>query len=201
MIFHETELIKKCRLHATQILQNLPDHFYYHNLVHTEEVVAAAIEIGENSGLSVQQLEEVAIAAWYHDVGYSINIDNHEEESIKIMEKQMLKLNQPKDKIRNIIILIRSTKIPQTCSTLVAKVLCDADLYHLSDTEFENKSEALRKEINATKNLNLTKDEWRKLSLEFLSNHNYFTPYAREILQPKKLINLDILQNKENLEN
>ncbi|MGK7391532.1 MAG: HD domain-containing protein [Candidatus Cyclobacteriaceae bacterium M2_1C_046] len=197
MTFHETELIKKSRQHAAEILQTLPDEFYYHNLVHTEEVVAAAIEIGKNSGLTVKQIEDVVIAAWYHDLGYSKNVDNHEEESVKIMEEQLLKWKQPKERIQNIAALIRATKIPQSCPSLESKVLCDADLYHLSHKKFEKKSEDLRKEINALKNLEVSREEWRRLSLNFLSTHNYFTKYAQENLGPKKEHNLEMLKDQD----
>lgn len=197
MIFHETELIKKSRLFATEVLQQLPDYFYYHNLIHTEEVVIAAVEIGENSGLNVYQLELLVAAAWFHDLGYSRNIEDHEEESIVMMEEQLEKWKYSHEQINTIKDIIRSTKIPQTCPNIITKVMCDADLYHLAEESYLEKSEALRKEINAIKKLDLSKEEWLKMSIQFMRKHNYFTEYAQENLKPKKLINLKILENKD----
>lgn len=196
MIFHETELIIESREYAIDILQQIPKEFYYHNLMHTQDVVSAAIEIGENSGLKVQQLEEVVVAAWFHDLGYSNNIDDHEEESIIMMEEKMVKWKVPYDRIDVIANIIRSTKIPQTPTNLQSKVMCDADLYHLADAEYEEKSEALRKELNSIKHLDLTEREWYEMSIEFLSKHNYFTDYAQQSLRPKKLRNLEMLKKQ-----
>lgn len=190
MRFEETEIIKSSREYAEDVLLQLPEYFYYHNLLHTKEVTAAAIDIGSNSGLDYEEMEMVVLAAWYHDLGYSCSCDDHEEESIIMMEGKLRELNVPYEKIANIAEIIRATKIPQTPQSLCAKVLCDADLYHLSSEDYELKSEALRKELNAIKKHDISVAEWRKMNIEFLTKHNYFTPYAQARLKEPKKANL-----------
>ena len=42
----------------------------YHNLNHVQNVVKQVKEIGKESGISKKELEDLVIAAWFHDLGY-----------------------------------------------------------------------------------------------------------------------------------
>src|SRR6478752_6282332 len=53
----------------------------YHNLHHTEKVVAAAEEISKHYKLDEKSLFIVLTAAWFHDIGYYISFENHEQHS------------------------------------------------------------------------------------------------------------------------
>ena len=55
----------------------------FHTIVHTEQVVVAAKEIGLKSGVSEQDIENLMLAAWFHDLGYVEVYDGHEEISKK----------------------------------------------------------------------------------------------------------------------
>lgn len=200
MTFQETDIIKKSREFAEGILQQLPEHFYYHNLQHTEEVAEAAIEIGYHSGLDQEELEHVVLAAWFHDIGYTSNWEDHEEESIVMMEKKLRELDVPYETIANVADIIRATKIPQTPHDLCAKVMCDADLYHLASDDYLAKSEALRLELNEIKQHAITQEEWKKMNIEFLTKHNYFTPYAEAKMKDLKKQNLKKLKKDQKFE-
>ena len=44
---------------------------------------------------------------------------------------------------------------------------------------------------------NLSKKDWRKKNIEFLTKHKYFTSYAKENLDPLKQVYLQELSKKE----
>jgi hypothetical protein len=46
--------------------------------------------------------------------------------------------------------------------------------------------------------MDLSKKDWRKKNIEFLSKHNYFTSYAKENLDPLKQVYLEDLNKKVN---
>ena len=50
-------------LFEKKIQDNLP----YHDIIHTEYVVGCARLIARNSGLSDEEINLVAVAAWFHD--------------------------------------------------------------------------------------------------------------------------------------
>ncbi|MEM7107214.1 MAG: Pycsar system effector family protein [Bacteroidota bacterium] len=190
----ETALLKSSREYAESLLEKLPKGYYYHNLEHTREVVKAVSEIGANSNLTEEDLELVRLAAWYHDLGYTCNYDHHEDESIKLMQKKLTELGLDQYKIEKVATIIKSTEMPQSPVDELGKIMCDADLYHLSSGAFENKSEELRKELSEICNKKFDQDEWRHVTLEFMTSHAYFTNYARVKLEPKKKKNLKKLK-------
>lgn len=200
-IMEETALLKETREYAESILASLPEGYYYHNLEHTQEVVAAVEEIGKKSELSPEDLETVALAAWCHDLGYSCSSENHEDESIRLMQEKLSTLGAEKSKISHIASIIKSTQMPQSPKDELSRIMCDADLYHLSTSSFEEKSEELRKELIAICDKKFDKEEWKKVTAEFIASHNYFTNYAKVKLEPKKKKNLKKLKKNDLIDN
>ncbi|MBR9999460.1 MAG: HD domain-containing protein [Cyclobacteriaceae bacterium] len=195
----ETDLIDKSKEYVESFLeQNLSNEIFYHDLEHTREVVNAVIEIGQASGLTRDQLETVLIAAWFHDTGYFKGKINHEKESKSIAENFLRDQGINEKKISEVGGCIIATKIPQRPTNLMEEVLCDADLYHLSTSEFFRKSELLRKEFSLTGNNEIKDKEWLNTNIKFLKKHNFFTDYAKEKLLPHKKRNLKKLKSIKN---
>ncbi len=180
------------------IADNFSDNICYHNIDHVMDVVEAAENIGMASGLNDEELEIVLVAAWFHDTGYYLGEKNHEKASVKIARKFLKTMLVDNDKIKLISSCIASTKIPQKPKTLLEKVLCDADLYHLATENFLNKSELLRQELHQ-KNHNLTMEKWHDLNCHFLKSHHFHTEYGKKCLRPIKFKNLSRLQPGKNI--
>ena len=141
----ESELIREARALAEKIFSDSHfDNYYFHNLNHTKEVVNAVTEIGEQSSLTKEELEAATVAAWLHDTGYLQGPINHEEASVKIAGDLFRRLSTPVGKINLINNAILATRIPQSPKSMVDKVLCDADLYHLSEKNYDSKGTLLR---------------------------------------------------------
>lgn len=192
----ETELLERSKDYVESFLEkNLSNEIFYHDLEHTREVVKAANEIGKESGLTDDQLETVLIAAWFHDTGYFKGKRDHERESRIIAEEFLRNQGIDEKKIAEVGGCIIATKIPQRPTNLMEEVLCDADLYHLSTSEFFRKSELLRKEFSLTGSNEIKDKEWLKTNIKFLKKHNFFTDYAREKLYPQKKKNLKKLKS------
>lgn len=179
-------ILKKSEAFAREILEDYPDDFHYHDLEHTRNVVQAALRIGEESDVSETELENLQIAAWFHDLGYREGSENHEEESIRLMAAKLGDWGADKARIDEISRLIMATKMPHSPTDLLTQIMCDADLYHLGQPDFQKSSEKLRKEINSTCCKNIQPAEWIRMNLEFLKNHRYFTDYGRRVLGPLK---------------
>jgi predicted metal-dependent HD superfamily phosphohydrolase len=192
---HKGSILEFARKRAVDRLVFLDSRFEYHNLDHTRQVVEAAEEIGSKSGLSNLDMENLLIAAWFHDTGYSCCIENHERESSRIMREELAgKINETR--LREIEEVIMSTQMPQRPKNLVSEILCDADLYHLSDPDFTEKSESLRRELNKVCNKKLDKYEWIRVSLQFIKEHCYFTAYGRKYLRPRKIALIEQIKSK-----
>jgi predicted metal-dependent HD superfamily phosphohydrolase len=173
----DSELVRKSRVYAEEILKNLPKEYTYHNLAHTTQVAAAAEEIGKASNLSAEELESVIIAAWLHDTGYRENCNSHEEVSKQQATKLLNEWGAAPEKIEQVKKLIEATRMPQQPVTLAEQVLCDADLQHLGDEDIMECGEQIRKEFETFKGLKFeTDEEWIRHNLNFFNTHKYFTP-------------------------
>lgn len=191
----DTDLVKKSREYVKSFFEeNQGDEVIYHDLRHTLEVVEAAHEIGKASGLDDNQLENVLIAAWFHDTGYFTGEINHEIKSKELAESYLRSQEIDEKKIAEIGGCIIATKIPQRPTNLMEMVLCDADLYHLSTADFFSKSELLREEFSRTRDSKIDDRDWLKINIKFLKKHTFFTDYAREKLFPLKKRNLKKLK-------
>jgi predicted metal-dependent HD superfamily phosphohydrolase len=190
----ETELIQKSRLFAEKAFEKLPKEYVYHNFDHTTKVVQAAEEIGRATHLSDEELETVMVAAWLHDVGFVKGCSNHELQSALDAEKVLTDAGASPEKIQQVKQAIEATRMPQQPRNLVEQVLCDADLYHLSNGNLEEAAQRLQRELSVTQNMHLSQDQWNEHHLAFLKQHEYFTPYGREVLQERKRKNVKKLK-------
>jgi predicted metal-dependent HD superfamily phosphohydrolase len=187
----ESELIKKSRQIAQEIFKDRAfEKRYFHNLGHTLDVVKAAEEIGVQSQLNRDEIESAIIAAWLHDIGYAEGALDHEKKAADKAKELLTSWGADPKKISEVTEAIMATKVPQQPRSLISKVLCDADLYHLSSEACREKSEKLREEWHALGDRTLTDEEWIKTNLNFMENHQYHTPYGQTILQQRKKANI-----------
>lgn len=167
----------------------------YHNIDHTLDVVEASELIGNASNMSEKDLELVLIAAWFHDTGYYLGNENHEDNSALIAGEYLSSKGLSKTDIETVKNCILATKIPQQPKNLLEKVLCDADLYHLATDHFFEKSELLRQEM-MEEDQQMSLKSWLNMSSDFIQCHQYHTSYAKKYLCPKKASNLKLLEKK-----
>lgn len=190
----DSQIVQRAALHCRSLLSRfLPTELYFHNLEHTQEVVLASQFIAEESGLPGREIELLLIAAWFHDTGYIVDYDTHEQYSEQIAsnwlaESRLSQLDQNK-----IIGCIRATRMPQKPHTLLEEIICDADLIHLSTKEYEQKAALLHQEWKCVRGLNPSPKEWMINNIDFLTNHHYFTLYGQRILEVRKEKNISSL--------
>lgn len=191
----ETELIKKAKSFAEQVFSNkVFDKLPYHNLNHTLEVVNATRVIGEQSGLNDDEMESALLAAWLHDTGYIEGDKDHELKAALKAKDELTSWGASFKKVLEVTEAIKATKMPQQPESLVSKVVCDADLYHLASDEALEHGRRLREEWRLLKGQDMTDEDWMRSSLEFMQEHRYHTPYGRAVLEKEKKGNIKKLK-------
>ena len=191
-----TPLIKKTKEFVAGFIgDNFTEKICYHNIDHTLDVVEASEYIGKHCKISKEDQEIVIIGAWFHDTGYYLGCENHEEASANIAKRFLTNEHTDQEIINKVVDCILATKIPQTPKTTLEKILCDADLFHLATENFFDKSELLWREFTLHNN-KITPEYWLNLSKEFVESHEYHTTFGKEILTPKLKKNLSLLKSK-----
>lgn len=190
-----SDLISKTEEYATELLSTKLDNKYlYHNLRHTQRVVKSTKELLEHINFNANENDALLVAAWLHDVGYTVSSTNHEEHSAVLAKKFLENLSCPKEFIATVERLILATKMEYEPNNLLEQIIKDADCSHFAQQSYLETSELLREELQQLGLAEYSTKEWRKKNIElFQTMHRYYTNYAIENWQPKKDENLQAL--------
>ena len=178
--------------------KELSNKFLYHNYLHTQRVVKSAKEIIKHTVLTDKEKEIVLLSAWFHDVGYIKNNDNHEVESAKIAHQFLSEEKIPSETIETVVACIEATKFNKAPENLLEEIIKDADSSHLAKDYFFEVSELLRQEFTLLNKKNYSPSKWRKENIKlFTEEHQYYTYYAINNWKPKKHAHLVKLLKKD----
>jgi HD superfamily phosphodiesterase len=191
-------LIEQSEDFVSNLLKDKLSNLYsYHNFNHTLTVVNAVKELCKKENVKENEKEILLIAAWFHDTGYIVGYEKHEEESVKIVTAFLKEKQQSDEFIATVSSLIMATVKEYIPKTHLEKIIKDADFAHLMGNEYATTCELLRIELKNTWNLNFSNAEWAKENLNFLMNrHRFYTDYALRKWQPLKEKNLLLVQKK-----
>ncbi len=173
-----------------KLKNELPPELQYHNFEHTLDVLESAERLALLEKENGHDLLLLKTAALFHDSGMLIQYGDHEEASGVITRQYLPDFGYSKPDIEIINRMILSTKLPQSASTRLEKILCDADLDYLGRDDFYMIAHRLRYEWGQLNIFPTTLYEWYRLQLSFLTNHDYYTPSAISLRQEKKIIHL-----------
>lgn len=158
---------------------------YYHNVPHVLDVLSAAESIGKAENISNADMELLKVAALYHDSGFVVNADNHEKLGCDIAVSALPEFGFTEQEVEVICGLILATRVPQSPSGLLEKIICDADLDYLGRDDFFSIGNKIFREFMA-RNIVANEQQWNELQVKFLSVHNYFTNTSIRLRATKK---------------
>jgi len=174
----------------------------YHNLEHTQMVVANAEQIARHYQLAGKDFFIVMTAAWFHDSGYLTGDPaDHEQRSADIAARFLNDIAVEEDTIQAVRQCILATRMPQSPASRLEKIVCDADLFHFGTADFWERNNLMRKETESRTGKKIGKNQWRKGTIRFLEAHQFQTDYCRNILQHNKQQNLRELKEKDGDQN
>ncbi|HEV7379001.1 MAG TPA: HD domain-containing protein, partial [Dyadobacter sp.] len=177
--------LDKIRHHVKQFSGNESiSALIYHNLAHTESVVANAIRIADFYKLNEKETFVVTAAAWFHDTGYySGEAKDHERRGADLAANFLKEDGIPEELVTQVKGCILATVVPQKPKNLLEEIVCDADLFHLGTTEFAARNKLMRQEAEQRTGTKADKAAWRESTIELMENHRYHTSYCRELLE------------------
>lgn len=180
-----------------RLTKGLDRRLTYHNPNHTLDVLRQAERIAQEEGVKDEDgLMLLRIAALYHDTGFLDTYQGHEQRSCEIMREDLEKTGLNSQELDQICGMIMATKIPQSPTSLLEEILCDADLDYLGRPDFPPISQHLMHEFLE---FGIIKDEaeWDPIQIGFFEKHQYFTRSSRSIRQPGKLAHLALLKSRQ----
>ena len=191
------DLVQEAEEFVKQLLADkLPENIKFHNLEHAKYVSENAALIGSNCGLNADEINLVKLSAWFHDIAYMDNPQNHEEKSAEIAAGFLSSKGVEDKIIEQVKNCILATKIPQQPKDILSKVVCDADMAHLAEDNYFERIEKMREEWESTQERKISKRKFHKISEKFFQQHEYFTDFAKKEFQAKKEKNLQLIQKE-----
>jgi predicted metal-dependent HD superfamily phosphohydrolase len=194
----ESTLIKQASEFIFKLFkEKLSKKLVYHNYRHTHETVAVAQELGQKSGITPEELQDLVLAAWFHDTGYVNTYQGHEEESIRFATEWLTDQGYPAERIERIAGCITATTHSVEPQTLLQELLVDADLSNIGKPTFSATAELLRVEWEIFLDRFFSDREWAKFQMDFLLSTNFHTNEAQHMFAAQ--LGLNIQEQRERL--
>lgn len=172
----------------------LPSSLKYHDMSHIMDVYDVCNQYIDRLKLSEQEACELRIGALMHDIGFTKSNTNHEEVGAQMAEEILRKHNVDQPCIESVQGLILATKIPQSPTNELQKIICDADLDYLGRDDYPEISSKLFEELKLA-NIIRTEEEWKNIQVRFLKAHQFHTDFAKKNREPKKQYWLRMIEN------
>ncbi|MGE4586055.1 MAG: Pycsar system effector family protein [Mangrovibacterium sp.] len=171
--------------------QNDDPRLCFHTIEHTMNVVQQAREIGQEEELDERQMEVLQLAAWFHDTGYMIRREEHEQASVELLRtffEQHLVDRESQMQVEHCILATRREREPVS---LPEKILLDAGMAHLGSPGFISVSKNLRRERLAFLDRSQEPADYWKETLAFMGKHVFYTTAARTRFETVKKENME----------
>lgn len=183
-----SSIVSKAEVFATDKLTgHINPNYLYHNLRHTQRVVDSTKELIEGENIKDNESELLLVAAWFHDLGYTITYHNHEEHSCKLAKDFLAEHNCPTRFIEQVCSLIMATKKNYSPANELEKIMRDADSSHFHIKNFMATTELLREELSLLGIQSNTPVDWREENIKLLrTKHRFYTDYAIRTWQKGK---------------
>ncbi|MEY4903617.1 MAG: hypothetical protein RLZZ292_1432 [Bacteroidota bacterium] len=177
--------------------EHISAEYVFHDVTHTQQVVESTQEIGKGLNMSIDEMEILQIAAWFHDMGYSQGADGHEARSSDYAGHFLTQQHYEEGKIKQVQECILATKMPHNPKTILQKILCDADMSHLGKKSYWDRSDRLRQELLITRSMVMNENEWIDFELNFMLNQRYHTPVAQALYNKRKAKHIKQLRKQK----
>jgi predicted metal-dependent HD superfamily phosphohydrolase len=198
-VAHQLKALKQLPAVTTaleMLRSQLPSTLLYHAYAHTEDVLSEVVELAITDNLATRDIELLAVAAAWHDIGFIWSNTNNEPLAADATKRY---LQGSKDfsareieligqMILDTALITDGTSYKQVASHPLSRYLLDADLANFGRDDFFEKSELQRCELGEDL------DSFRKKTLALVCNHRWLTPAATHKWQAKKAANLTLLE-------
>lgn len=170
----------------------------YHGYAHTEDVLNEVVRLAVIDNLSDREIELLAIAAAWHDLGFIWSRHNNESLAAEALKRSLAKLSlYTVDETHLMAQMILDTALipdgetfKQVASHKLSCYLLDADLANFGRDDFFEKSELQRRELGEDL------ASFRIKTLALIGNHKWLTKAAKDLWEEKKAENLEVLKRQ-----
>lgn len=171
---HKKDLFKNIKNYVNYLLLPLEQH-YYHQYEHSIDVMQRAVYLWEKESVSEEEKEMLAIAALFHDTGFTIQYDDNEPIGAKIAHNYLKTILYPIEKIKIVEQLILATSPKVEPKNKLEEIIKDADLDNLGRDDFFEVAERVKKELETIKKIKIKDPDWHHAALDVIGKNGFYT--------------------------
>ena len=165
--------------------------YVYHNYTHTQQVAEHVQNIALAEEVTAEEVEILEIAAWFHDIGFHLDPQDHEAASAKLATEFLTRKNFAQSKIQKVEACILATKPEHKPQNLEEQIIIDANYYHLGLDNYPNYADLIKEESKMLGGESYSEIDWEQENLRFLTEKTqYYTHYAVTKWQAQKALNI-----------
>ncbi|MBL4593035.1 MAG: HD domain-containing protein [Flavobacteriales bacterium] len=164
----------------------LSPNLYYHGIHHTMDVYEVSIKIAELENLDQDEKLIINTAALYHDAGFVYQYEHNEVLAVKMINEILPAFGYNDKQIITIGDVILTTRLKSHPTTLLEKIMSDADYDYLGRNDVNKIADTLYNELKEF-GYEFTEKEWNDMQIRFLKKHQYHTLSSLKLRRPKKL--------------
>ena len=176
---------ERAKEHVVDMLETRMPNLPYHNVRHVQDVRDAALKIANTEHATEKEMQLIELAALLHDIGFIQGAKDHEATSARMAQEMLPAFGYQEADIESIKSMIMATKLPQSPTSHLDKILCDADLDYLGRDDFFDIGATLREELMAAGVVE-SEREWNLVQKTFLESHRYHTAYGKQNREANK---------------
>lgn len=171
----------------------------YHVLSHSEDVLGEALLFAQEDKIPERELTLLAVAAAYHDIGFTMQMVENEELGAEEARRALLADGGfTAAEIETVVQAIRDTRVQSTAAgprqlptVSIAKYLIDADVSNLGREDFFEKAELVRAEMGAK-----NRPRFYRELLTFIESQQWYSAAAAAQRQAGKARNVALLRER-----
>jgi len=181
-------IVSKAEVFATnKLASNSNPNYLYHNLRHTQHTVESTKELITGEQVDEKKVDQLLVAAWFHDLGYTLSYNEHEERSCDLAKEFLAENDCSPVFIDSVCNLIMTTVKEYEPKNKLEEIIRDADSSHFAIKSFMAISELLREELASLGFKKYSSADWREENIHLLrTKHRFYTDYAQEYWQEGK---------------
>ena len=195
----ENSSLEAVEIFATKIIsRDFSKRLVYHNIKFVKRIVKAVEKIGASEQLSLSEIDNLKIAAWFSHLGFSSNekIIKHKDPKNLFSTCYSCSLSQAKAYLSEspieqkdadqIIKILEGALSFEPSDFKLSRILDDAINRDWGGKNGRKNIEKLYEELLLLDTLSISRSGWLEKATEYLNSHKYYSNYAIENYKPVK---------------
>jgi len=162
------------------ILNQLPESFHFHNLAHAKKVYHQSLVLSRAEEVEEEERLLVRTAALMLFTGLSRSHNNFENSSVELVREVLPHFQYSDSQTDQICNLILSTKMPFHPNNHLEKIIIDARMEYLGNSDYISQIEVLYQEMRES-GVKINGQQFKHQQIEMLHEFEFFTVAARRL--------------------